>query len=392
MSATSPTLDAEWSLLLTACSEIPLQEKIDRLRLPLRDPIRWKLLFDLAERHGTQPLLYQTLVEIEDAIPREQVSLIEQSYQTNLHKALFLSRELIRIIERLSALSIEAMPYKGLALAELVYGDIALRQSGDIDLLIHPQDLPRIRDAVRELGYTPHLSFSEAEERAYLQSGYECAFDGTAGPNLLEVQWAIHPRFYAIDFDMPGLFRRAVTLTVAGHAMKTPSPEDLLLVLSAHAAKHAWGRLVWLCDIARVINLPTLNWTWIASQAEALGIVRIVRVTMILANRLLGTVIPPAAYASLPEETASLSLATLTLVSEVQTHLASESSYNVESLAYFRLMMRLRERPTDRLRFLQRLAFTPGPGEWQAIRLPGPLFPLYRLVRLSRLAARLVRA
>jgi hypothetical protein len=392
MSATSPTLDAEWSLLLTACSEIPLQEKIDRLRLLLRDPIRWKLLFDLAERHGTQPLLYQTLVEIEDAIPREQVSLIEQSYQTNLHKALFLSRELIRIIERLSALSIEAMPYKGLALAELVYGDIALRQSGDIDLLIHPQDLPRIRDAVRELGYTPHLSFSEAEERAYLQSGYECAFDGTAGPNLLEVQWAIHPRFYAIDFDMPGLFRRAVTLTVAGHAMKTPSPEDLLLVLSAHAAKHAWGRLVWLCDIARVINLPTLNWSWIASQAEALGIVRIVRVTMILANRLLGTVIPPAAYASLPEETASLSLATLTLVSEVQTHLASESSYNVESLAYFRLMMRLRERPADRRRFLRRLVFTPGPGEWQAVRLPGPLFPLHRLVRLSRLAARLVRA
>jgi hypothetical protein len=391
MSATSPTLDAEWSLLLTACSEIPLQEKIDRLRLLLRDPIRWKLLFDLAERHGTQPLLYQTLVEIEDAIPREQISAIERSYQTNLHKALFLSRELIRIIERLSALSIEAMPYKGLALAELVYGDIALRQSGDIDLLIHPQDLPRIRDAVRELGYTPHLSFSEAEERAYLQSGYECAFDGTAGSNLLEVQWAIHPRFYAIDFDMPGLFRRAVTLTVAGHAMKTPSPEDLLLVLSAHAAKHAWGRLVWLCDIARVINLPTLNWSWIASQAEALGIVRIVRVTMILANRLLGTVIPPAAQASLAEDPAT-SPATISLANEVQTHLASESSYNVESLAYFRLMMRLRERPTDRLRFLQRLAFTPGPGEWQAIRLPGPLFPLYRLVRLSRLAARLVRA
>ena len=36
--------------------------------------------------------------------------------------------------------------------------------------------------------------------------------------------------------------------------------------------------------------------------------------------------------------------------------------------------------------------FTPGPGEWAAVRLPRPLFPLYRLVRLSRLAARLVSA
>jgi hypothetical protein len=73
MSATSATLDAEWSLLLTACSEIPRQEKIARLRLLLREPIRWKILFDLAARHGTQPLLYQSLVEIgveiKDAVP-----------------------------------------------------------------------------------------------------------------------------------------------------------------------------------------------------------------------------------------------------------------------------------------------------------------------------------
>jgi len=353
----------------------------------VREPLRWNLLFELADRHGTQPLLYQSLVDIEDVIPREQISWIEQRYQTNLHKALFLSRELIRIVDHLSALGLAVMPYKGLALAELIYKDIALRQAGDIDLLIHSQDLSHIREAVRELGYSPHLSFSPAEERAYLKSGYEYAFDGAAGPNLLEVQWAIQPRFYSIDFDMPGLFRRALTVSVAGHPMQTPSLEDLLLVLSAHAAKHVWGRLVWLCDIARLISLPTLDWTWIGVQAQALGIARIVRLSIILANRLLGATIPPAAQASLPDDPAALALA-----DEIQTHIASESSYNVESLAYFRLMMRLRERPADRRRFLRRLVFTPGPGEWQAIRFPAPLFPLYRVVRLSRLAARLVRA
>jgi hypothetical protein len=41
---------------------------------------------------------------------------------------------------------------------------------------------------------------------------------------------------------------------------------------------------------------------------------------------------------------------------------------------------------------LMRLALTPGPGEWQAVRLPKPLFPLYRLVRLTRLAAKAVGA
>jgi hypothetical protein len=387
MPATSATLDAEWSILLAACSEIPHPEKTERLRLLLRQPVRWNVLLDLAERHGVQPLLYQALVATEGAIPPSQISGIEQRYQVNLHKALLLARELIRIVDHLSDLGIDVMPYKGLAVAEVIYGDIALRQAGDIDLLIHPQDFARARDAARELGYIPHLPLSAAEERAYLKSGYECAFDGPAGPNLLELQWAIQPRFYSVDYDVNELFRRAVTVPISGHPMKTPSSEDLLLVLSIHAAKHVWGRLVWLCDIARVMVLPELDWNWIASRAKALGIVRIVRVAMLLASRLLAAVIPAASQAAFSEDPAALELA-----EEIQSHIVSESSYNVESISYFRLMMRLRERFADRRRFLRRLVFTPGPGEWQAVRLPAPLFGLYRLVRLSRLAARVVRS
>lgn len=389
MPGTSATLDAEWSFLQAACSDISRTEKIERIRRLSREPLRWNLLLDLADRHGAQSLLCQALVGIEDAdvMPPAEMSALKKRYQINLHKALFLSRELIRIVEDLSPRGIEVMPYKGVALAEMAYGDIALRHAGDIDLLIRPQDFPRIRGAVRELGYTPHMALSQAEERAYLKSGYECAFDGAAGPNLLELQWAIQPSFYAVDFDMDALFHRAVTITVAGHPMKTPSSEDLVLVLSAHAAKHVWGRLIWLCDIARIMALPTLDWTWIASQAKSLGIVRILRVTMFLANRLLSATIPPAAQVSLPEDPGAPAL-----VDEIQTHISSEAAFDVESLAYFHLMMGLRERPLDRLRFLQRLALTPGPSEWQAVRLPAPLFPLYRLVRLSRLAARFVRS
>lgn len=387
---TGATLDLEWSVLLAACSlecsSIRSPEKTDHLRLLLREHIRWKVLFQLADHHSVEPPLYQALASLEDLIPAAEMKTLRQRYQTNLHKALFLSRELIRILESLSALDIEVMPYKGLALAELLYKDIALRQSGDIDLLIKPKDLPRIRDAVRELGYTPHDSFSDAEERAYLKSGYEYAFDGTAGPNLLELQWKIQPKFYAIDFDMEGLFTRAATVSVAGRPVNTPCPEDLLLVLSAHAAKHVWGRLVWLCDIARLVNLPALNWDWIWAEANGLGMVRILRVTLLAANRLLGATIPARDQSHLDDEAASR------FADDIQTQITSEVARDVESLSYFHLMMRLRERPADRVRFLQRLVFTPGPSEWKAVRLPRPLFPLYRLVRLSRLAARLIRA
>ncbi len=310
--------------------------------------------------------------------------VLTQRYQANLHKALFLSRELISILDCLEAAGVEGMPYKGLALAETIYGDIALRQAGDIDLLIHSQDLGRIRQALAARGFVPHEKFSDAEERAYLKSGYESAFDAPAGKNLLEVQWAIQPRFYAVDFDMDAVFRRAVTVTVAGRSMKSPSPEDLFIVLTLHAAKHVWGRLIWLCDLSRMMNLPQLDWGQITSQAEELGILRILRVTVLLANRLLNAPIPDAVRHLSEDNDVPV------LADEIRSHIQSETEYDVESPAYFRLMSRLRERPSDRLRFLTRLVWTPGPGEWAFVHLPAPLFPLYRAVRLWRLAAKFV--
>jgi hypothetical protein len=378
-------LDHEWAVLLAACLAIPLQEKALLLEPLLKAPLRWQRLFELADKHGVQPLLHQALTGLDHAVPEEELSRLRHAFQTNLHKSLLLSRELIRIVDHLAAHGLDAMPYKGLALAEVLYGDIALRQSGDIDLLVRPRDVPRIRDAVRELGYTPHTTLTAPQERAYLKSGYEYAFDGAAGPNLLELQWAILPRFYAVDFSMEDLFQRAAMLTVAGHPMRTPSREDLFLVLCVHAAKHVWGRLVWLCDIAQLMNAPDLDWKWIGAQAKELGIVRILRVTMLAANGLLRARIPADAEQRLPTDAEAAPLA-----EEIQRLIVSDASYNTESTAYFRLMMRLRERCADRWTFAQRLVITPGASEWNAVRLPRPLFPLYRLVRLSRLASRML--
>ena len=379
-------LETEWSLLEASCSEDLSGERTEHVRQLLQSPIQWKTLLTLADQHGLQPLLYQTLSKVADKVPPAELLSLQQAHEVNLHKSLFLSRELIRIIDHLRSAGIDVLPYKGPALAEMYYGDIALRPSGDIDLLILQPDLPRIREAVRQLGYVPHWSLTPHQERAFLRAGYECAFDGPSGPNLLELQWALQPKFYSVDFDMGGLFSRAVATSIAGYEVKTPSAEDQLLILSLHASKHVWGRLIWLSDVARVMNTPKLDWGWIASQAIELGIVRILRVSAELADRLLGKPIPVGLNERLPSDPFAEMLA-----QEIETRIRQHSGYDVESFEYFRLMLRLRERQIDRLRFVSRLAFTPGPSEWEAIRLPQSLSPLYRLVRLSRLTAKIVR-
>ena len=227
---------------------------------------------------------------------------------------------------------------------------------------------------------------SDAEEEAYLKSGYECAFDGPAGRNLLEVQWAIQPRFYAVDFDMDSMFQRGVPVTVAGCAMQTLSMEDLFLILAVHAAKHLWGRLIWIFDLGRLSKLPSLNWSAIGEQAEELGVVRILRVSLMLASNLALAPIPPAADKHLLVDATATKIA-----DEIENCLVRDVTFNPESLEYFRWMVRLRERRVDQMRFIRRLILTPGPGEWAVMHLPKPLFPMYRLIRLGRLSARVVR-
>jgi hypothetical protein len=382
----STPLYREWDILRAACSPHPQPANQKRLRLLLETSVNWDALLQLANHHGTSSLLFQSLASFSDITPPGVLTSLRQRHQINIHKSLFMTRELFRILDCLAALGIEAISYKGLVLSEVYYCDMAMRQSGDMDLFVRAKDVPRIKNAIRDLGYTPRLLIPEDAEAAYIASGYECTFDHPAGRNLLELQWALQPRFYAVDFDMSALFERATDVTVAGRRVKTPSPDDLLLVLALHSAKHVWGRLIWLCDIAQILKHEDLNWSWIQSRARADGIERILNITMLLANRFLEMGIPAPLQSAIEQDQPAQSLA-----QEIAPAVVRGVSYEEQKLSYFHLMMRLRERRTDRLRFLARLTFTPGPGEWEAIRLPRPLFPLYRLVRMARLASRFAR-
>jgi hypothetical protein len=374
-----------WDLLLAAsCADS--QEGVVRTRSILDRNVDWEEVLRLADHHGTSSLLFQNLSRLSDVVPPSILSTLREHHESNIRKSLFLTRELIRVGDLLDGLGIEVIPYKGLVLSEIYYGDAALRQSGDIDLFVRRREVTQIKEAVRELEYTTRVSISKEAEQDYLDSGYEYTFDSPAGCNVLELQWALQPRFYAVDFDMEEMFARAVNVTVAGRLMRIPSPEDLLLILSVHAAKHVWERLIWLCDIEQILKREKLDWDWVQSRARDLGIARILCVTLLLTERFLRTPIPrPIESTILADQDAH------TLADEIAPAVIHRVSYEDQQLHYFRLMMRLRERRRDQAQFLTRLTFTPGPSEWEAVRLPKLLFPLYRVVRLARLAARCAR-
>jgi hypothetical protein len=373
----------------------------------------WGEVLRLAEHHGVLPLVAHNLIEsggVENA--RELAPDIERSlrlaYEGNLRRSLWFTAELTRIMRHFECRQLRAIPYKGPVLAQSLYGNLALRSFSDLDFLISPGDFEPVKQALAEIGYRPSADLSATVERLWLRRGYERSFDGAAGSNLVELQWALLPHFYAVDLPVHDLLARTGCTVVGGCEMPSLSPEDSLLALCLHAAKHLWTRLIWLADIAETLSVGgeagvparlnpsaslragsrdarssttrSIDYSLVFSRARELGIARILAVSFWLAKNVLRAEIPKFA-----EDTIAADPQVPVLGAEFADRLARGVGYDFESTKYFRLIRKLRERRGDRWRYLWRLISTPSAGDVAAVRLPEALFPLYRIVRVGRL-------
>jgi len=378
---------SEFDLLLACCADPCGDEHGERIRKILSRPLDWERILRLVDHHRVVPQVYGELSALSRLVPVQHLNALRLRYQDNARKTLWFTAELVRLVGHLEAVGIKALPYKGPVLAQTLYGEVTRRQFGDLDILILPTDVLKAKAALHDLGYKPAIELAPRIETAYVKTGYECSFSAAQGSNLLELQWRILPRFYSIDFDVAVFFERSDEIAVGGCHMRTLRAEDLLLVLCVHAAKHVWVQLSWLCDIAQLVKTGRLDWNVIHDDAQRLGIERIVSLNLLLAQKLLGSPSHSSRQTWAFQEDRSTAV-----LEEILRIIERGTAYDTESLSYFRVMMRLRECWQDRARFLWRLTVTPSVSEWLAVQLPQPLEPLYRLVRLSRLAGRLASA
>lgn len=344
--------------------------------------LHWDRVFRLATYHRVLPALYTGLQERPE-VPASIQSALQARFVRHHRRTICFSAELSAIVYHFGAEGIPVIAQKGPALAHVLYGDSARREFGDLDLLVRPADVRRAAGALRGLGYEKNLQLSPRQEKAYLRSGYEYVFGRGAERNLIELQWNLLPRFYSVDADVENLFARSREHAFDGCSARVLSHEDQMVFLCVHAAKHQWAQLGMVRDIAALSRLG-LDWKGVLNEARELGILRILLMSLLLANHVLGADLPEAAVA-LPEMTGCRGL-----VSPIVEDLADARELPTESIAYFRFILQLRERQRDRARFLWRLTTTPSVGEWKAVRIPDALFPVYSGVRCFRLMRRLI--
>jgi len=243
----------------------------ERLASTISDGVDWERLWSLAHLHEVVPLLAKSMPKaVGDQVPEEWLRRVHKRRHVTLQSNARLADALIPVLERLQKAGVSAMPVKGLVLAEQLYGDLGARPCADLDVLVHPADLPAARDVLRGLGFSQRV---RPGYKALVHQFHDPAWGrGTGHDHVrLELHWALwadSDRRLGTD----GLWERSIATTLLEHPVRSLSPEDTLLHLAIHRTRSAL-RLRWVSDVAELLRRhgETMDWSAYLERATQAG-------------------------------------------------------------------------------------------------------------------------
>jgi hypothetical protein len=364
--------------LLLCCARTQLESKeTERIRALLQKEIDWPHLCKLGNRHRLVPLLFKNLKSAcPDGVPDAIMDRFHDQFIATAGHNLFLTNELLTLLHLFESHDIPAIPYKGPVLAASIYGDIALRQFGDLDILVRKQDLPRAKGLLVSSGYHPIFDLGPIQERAYLRSDGGGPFEREDKRVIVEMEWEITPREFPVPLDVERFWEKTEWTSFEGRAVPVLAPEDLLLTLCVHGAKHCWDQLNWVCDIAELMRTrKEMDWPRVMEEAHAVGCERMLLLGLVLAQDFMAADLPEIVRQGVERDSM-----VKTLVDDVGRRFfdswdSPRGAFDL-SLFYLRATKRLR----DKTGFCLRLAFGPTIDDRRLLSLPPSLSFLYYLI------------
>lgn len=182
--------------LLLCCARNQLDSTtITRVKALVQQPIDWSYLVGIATQHGLLPLLYWNLNSICPEIVLPTIlGQLKNDFQNNAQRNLFLTRELLKLVNLLERHGISPLAFKGPVLAFSVYGNLALRRLTDLDILVRPCDVLAAKELLLSQGYRHVDKPTSDQEMTRFQSHYDYKFVRDQGrPLLVEMHWAFTP-------------------------------------------------------------------------------------------------------------------------------------------------------------------------------------------------------
>jgi hypothetical protein len=372
--------------LLLACARIlPTEEDRQRITQAVPRVADWPRLLRLAELHGMLALLFRGLQGAGLPPLPPDVEMRLWTYHEQLQrKNQLMANELQLLVALLEEEGIPVLPFKGPVLAEMVYGSLALREFGDLDLLVAPAHLARARSLMAARGYRPLFPVSPALDQAVLSSPrhYHLALKREL---MVELHWKTDPEFPVADLSDPAWWAALPTRRFGSIEVRTLSDGQMAMALLVHGAKHQWEQLNWVAELDAVLRrLAPAEWARLLEQAGALRARRRVSVGLLLAKRWFQTPLPLSA-----DEWLGANLAARPVADSISRRwFAPEAAGELDAFARLRMNIHVYDSVRQRATHVFDVVLRPGIAEWTAFPLPRGLHWLYVPMRAWRLAAK----
>jgi len=234
--------------LLLGCARTHVDSAIaEQIKSLLQHELDWPYVMRLALRHKLGALLYWNLNAIcPNAVPADVLSQMRRQFYANFKHSQRLTDELLGLLDLFHAHGIEALAWKGPALAAAIYHNPALRLSSDLDILVHKRELLQAIVLLRSRGYRQTFKLGHAWEAISLPFRHAYGFVDVTGTLNVDLHWRISQSYFACRLDTEQLWTQLAPVSINGAVIPSLAPEQLLMILCMHGARHTWMRLVWI--------------------------------------------------------------------------------------------------------------------------------------------------
>lgn len=293
---------AEFSLAAACAVWPPSEARAQAIRQAAGAITDWDRFLRVARRQRVEGLVHEGLISAAVALSAPVRAALERRAAAIVHGNLVMGAETVRLQQRLDGAGVPNLILKGVTLSYLAYKNPSVKMSWDIDVITCPEFVEKTIRLLMEAGYvwfSPKNGLDKKQIRTFIALARECVFYRPVDKVFVELKWCLDQN--------PGILTGITALSPAQDVpvgersvARTLQKDDLFSYLCVHGARHAFGRLKWVADIAALLAQESpdeIERLYRVSQQKGAG--RCAAQALLLCERLLGTALPSGLGAEL---------------------------------------------------------------------------------------------
>lgn len=277
------TPEQQLALLMTGLHQSPEGIKEIETLCNGTGVIDYQKLFEFASQNGVASMIYRNLQGL-NCIPAAFMDRLKNAYYSVLRNNVVHLQETMKVSGALRENGIEVIILKGSLASEILFKDLGVYPTGDIDLLIRPSEIRKASAVLLGFGYKIVDEKIELEQSDYLNF-----FNGTywidVHCNLVAPYFNIPNDFWWLDSRK--IVREEEELTIL-------SAEKYLLFAVFHLFSHGFTTLKCFVLVEAVMAAykEEIDWPKLIAYSEEYGMGSLVLFTLRLVHEAFGMEVP----------------------------------------------------------------------------------------------------